>query len=560
MTGSAWVKRAIIATGSCIAALTAFTATPAVASTSYGDLNNFDVFNDTGTDCHGFEIELDDVHSTDITYTYDYNHYGAPRISEDNSDAAHPKVFVRYAATFDANTSSFSAYTAMPSTPPAATDGHQCTNPAVNFGCEHFGVGYYGAPTVVRYNWLVEDPSAPGNLIHGPAVNVSTPTWTYYPPGPGQPMAQVQAVILAPPPPEVPVHEFGDAVWVKSIVTTSHNNRVVELRHLVSDDPNDPNDANWANGEPDEVEVEWSILQTEFSNPAGVNNDLAGKNEDLPHGDEVITRRYEFYKYTGPLDPESNEASCDNYPQISDPGDRHYKAECDPATVTVLGDYIGAQMAGFNVEAVLGLVDHVQDGDLDELYTMRTVVVGGNTPYVTSVTLGSLPPGLGIDSPTGVLSGTPTAAGEFSFTISATDADAVQVTKAYTMIIAGGEPIATATSTPETPNATATVTATATATPTLSVTPLSSATATASPTLIATGSPTASATATAPVPACAGDCNGDGRVLVNELIGGVNIALDNAALDTCPSFDRDGNGGVSIDELITAVVNAQTGC
>ena len=135
-----------------------------MASTAYGDLNNFDVFNDTGADCHGFEIELDDIHSTDITYTYDYNHYGAPTITEDNSDPAHPKVFVRYAAKFNAATNSFSAYTAIPSTPPAPTDGHQCTNPSVNIGCEHFGVGHYGAPTVVRYNWLIENPSAPGTL------------------------------------------------------------------------------------------------------------------------------------------------------------------------------------------------------------------------------------------------------------------------------------------------------------------------------------------------------------------------------------------------------------
>jgi hypothetical protein len=406
----------------------------ALASTAYGDLNNFDVVNDTGTECHGFEIELDDLHSTDITYTYDWNHYGAPTITEDNSDPVHPKVLVRYAAKYSGPTNSFSAYTAVPSTMPSPTDGHQCTNPSVNFGCEHFGVGHYGAPTAVRYHWLIEDAATPGGLIRGPAVNVATPTWTYFPPAPAQ-VAQVQAVILAPPPPPAPVYEFGDAMWVKSIVTTSHNNQVVELKDLVSDDPNDPSDENWANGEPDEVEVEWHLLQTEFNNPDGANNELAGANEELPNGDEVITRRYEFYKYVGPLDPETNEAKCDNYPQVSDPADPQYKPECDPATVAILGDYIGAQMAGFNVEAALGLIDHLQDGDLNQLYTTRTVVVGGNTPYVTSVVSGALPAGLSLDSVTGVLSGTPTAAGVFSFTVTASDADGVQVTKDYTMSV-----------------------------------------------------------------------------------------------------------------------------
>lgn len=409
--------------------------TPASASTAYGDLNNFDVFNDTGQECHGFEIELDDVHSVDITYTFDWNHYGAPTIVENNSDPAHPKVFVRYTAKYDGV--SFSAFTAVPGAPPSPTDGHMCTDPSVNIGCEHFGVGYYGTPSAVKYNWLIEDPAAPGTLIHGPAVNVATPSWTYSPPAPAQP-AQVQAVILAPPPPPAPAFEFGEAVWVKAIVTTSHNNAVVELKDLVSDDPDNPNDKNWRNGEPDEVEIEWQILQTEFNNPAGANNELEGAAEDLPSGDEVVTRRYEFYKYVGPLDPETNEAKCDNYPQISDPTDPSYKAECDPASVTILGDYIGAQMAGFNVEAVLGLIDHVQDGDVGEPYTSRTLVVGGNTPYETQVTSGALPPDLVIASATGVLSGTPTTGGVFSFTVTATDADSVQVSKTYTLTVNGG--------------------------------------------------------------------------------------------------------------------------
>jgi hypothetical protein len=109
----------------------------ASASTAYGDLNNFDVVNDTGQECHGFEIEIEDVRSTDITYTYDWNHYGAPKIREDLSDPAHPKVFVRYQSAKDPD-GNWVACTAMPAAPLTPTDGHSCTNPAVNDGCEHF--------------------------------------------------------------------------------------------------------------------------------------------------------------------------------------------------------------------------------------------------------------------------------------------------------------------------------------------------------------------------------------------------------------------------------------
>ncbi|MGQ0697637.1 MAG: InlB B-repeat-containing protein [Panacagrimonas sp.] len=409
---------------------------PAHASTAYGDLNNFDVINDTGEQTHGFEIELEDVHSTGITYTYDYNHYGAPTITEDNTNPAHPRVRIRYKADFNPATGAWSSYTAVPGAPLPPTQGHQCTNPSVNLGCEHFGVGYYGAPTRVIYHWLVADPANPGGLIRGPAVNIATPSFVYYPPVAGvQPVAQVQAVIRAPEPVEVPVKEFGEAQWVKQIRTETHNNARVELRDLVSDDPNDPNDKNWENGEPAEVETEWQLLQTEFSNPEGANNDLAGANEDLPGGDEVVTRRYEFFKYTGPLDPESGEANCDNYPQVADAADPKYKADCDPAVTEVLGDYIGAQMAGFNVEAPLGLIDHLQDGELDQPYTERTVVVGGNTPYAANLSAGSLPDGLSLNPVTGVLSGTPTVVGSFTFTVHATDADAVEVSKAYTLVV-----------------------------------------------------------------------------------------------------------------------------
>jgi hypothetical protein len=57
----------------------------AQASIAYGSINSFDTVNDTSNVCHGFEIELDDIHSADITYTYDYNDYGTPKITEDTA-------------------------------------------------------------------------------------------------------------------------------------------------------------------------------------------------------------------------------------------------------------------------------------------------------------------------------------------------------------------------------------------------------------------------------------------------------------------------------------------
>ncbi|OYV06131.1 MAG: hypothetical protein CFE26_07965, partial [Verrucomicrobiales bacterium VVV1] len=216
-------------------ALLAFAPGASRASIAYGSINNFDTVNDTGHECHGFEIELEDCHSTDITYTFDYNHYGTSKITEDNSIPGHPKTIVRWAAKRNPD-GTWSAYTAIPNGPISPTNGHMFTNPSINFGGEHFGVGYYVPVSVVRYRWLIDDGA--GNLINGGDVQVSTPTFTYYPPQVfANPLPQVQAVIQPPPAPEVEPKEFGKPIWVKEIRTTSHNNQEVKLRDLLSDDP-----------------------------------------------------------------------------------------------------------------------------------------------------------------------------------------------------------------------------------------------------------------------------------------------------------------------------------
>ena len=60
--------------------------------------------------------------------------------------------------------------------------------------------------------------------------------------------------------------------------------------------------------------------------------------------------------------------------------------------------------------------------------------------------------------------------------------------------------------------------------------------------------------------ACSGDCNGDGRVAIDELVRGVGIALGSSPLDACQTFDTSTDGLVAINELIAAVDAALNGC
>ncbi len=107
----------------------------------------------------------------------------------------------------------------------------------------------------------------------------------------------------------------------------------------------------------------------------------------------------------------------------------------------------------------------------------------------------------------------------------------------------------------QTPTATPTATIEpSTPTPTITLTP--SATRTVTPTR-PTSTPTVTITPGGP---CVGDCNGDGVVMINELITGVNIVLGITPVSACPAFDPDGGGTVTIADLVTAVNNALNGC
>ena len=68
-------------------------------------------------------------------------------------------------------------------------------------------------------------------------------------------------------------------------------------------------------------------------------------------------------------------------------------------------------------------------------YSQTFTASGGTAPYTYDIQAGALPAGLTLNSATGVLSGTPTAAGTFNFTVRANDANAFPGTRAYTLVV-----------------------------------------------------------------------------------------------------------------------------
>ena len=64
----------------------------------------------------------------------------------------------------------------------------------------------------------------------------------------------------------------------------------------------------------------------------------------------------------------------------------------------------------------------------------------------------------------------------------------------------------------------------------------------------------------APVSSCAGDCNGDGQVTINDLLVSVGVALGTSNVSVCRACDLNGDGTISVDELLVAVNNALSGC
>jgi len=308
-------------------------------ATVFGTLGNFDAVNDTGQTAHGFEIDLQGIHSSDVTDVFGgpgrgfpttVERYGSPTITDYSSGGTFG-VKITYAATFSGGAWSTGTPSGVYSTLGEScwTGGggsYDATTP-----CDHFGVGTIANPTTTIYHWLIES-GTPGVLTNG-TVNLPAPIWTVIPappPPPGQPEAPPMVVALVEAPPIPPGDEFGDAIWVK--VFTTELDHEVELEDLMAENPDVPNG-------PGETEIEWQLLQKEAGNPlSGMLEN--GEGAAVGAGAESVLRRYEYYAFTGQYDPDTHEARF--LPGFGD---------TNPGPDDV-GNFLGAQNAAANLNAI----------------------------------------------------------------------------------------------------------------------------------------------------------------------------------------------------------------
>lgn len=338
------------------------------SATAFGTLSNFDVVNDTPTPCHGFEIELEDIDSSDVSYTFggSYIRYGSPEVIDIADDPAHPRVVVRYRRW---NGSQWEATPVAPAN--ISPNGHDCyaNGPVGNYqssGCEHYGVSLRATPTRTTYRWLVAaDPGDPQSLfdVVPRTVNLPVPVWNVIPGAGG---VNVRAEVE---PIEEENHaQYGEPQWMKVFKIESELDLQPQdlVRLLLGA-------ADGIVPDQTEIETEWKLIQSKPGNAEGEQEDAEVNEDPLDQGKHSVIRRYEFYRYTGPRDPENNEAR----PCIDD--DRAVPASAPVGGCSDLGEFVGAQNAAADIDLATPCAGNCNGDDsvtVDDLLTLVNIVLG----------------------------------------------------------------------------------------------------------------------------------------------------------------------------------------
>ncbi|RKG72675.1 PEP-CTERM sorting domain-containing protein [Corallococcus exercitus] len=316
------------------------TSAHAQSAVIYGSLGNFDISNDTGEVCHGFEIELEGLSSQDVVTTFSTQRYGAAQIVPYATG-----VRVRWESPYNAATQQFAQRT-LPHTVPWFPGQCYQWNAGTyqDSGCEHFGTNITRNATHVRSRWLCEDSSNPGTLVpRDPPTSVPMPTYYMAPPARPESPPELVAEVEAPEPAEAP-ERYGDAQWMRVFETELP--REVALGELMADNPAVV-PMNLA-----QLESEYEIVQDEPASSGDGNRRRRRHQKAVAPTTRSVIRRIEMYAYTGAYDAVTHEALCAD-------------GLCNAPSAGEVGALLSVQMSAANVQPDAVLLTKPTNGKIN---------------------------------------------------------------------------------------------------------------------------------------------------------------------------------------------------
>lgn len=333
------MKRVMRSVGLCgLATLGAPALALAQSAVIYGSLSNFDISNDTGKVCHGFEIKMDGVQEGSYSGSFTANRYGTPTVS-----ATPTGIAVTWKSAQDAS-GAWATRTLQHTVPWFSGQCYQwVAGTYENGGCEHFGTYTIANPTKVTSRWLCEDSTNAAPLV---AVDPPTavPYATYYVIPPAQPNnpPQLVAEVEAPEPPDAP-ELYGDAQWMR--VFKVELQRELSLDELMADNPVVPADLS-------QLEADYGIVQQEPPS-GGTGNRRRKRNQgNIAPTTRSVVRRIEMYAFTGQYDPVTHEALCADL-------------SCNAPAPDEIGELLDVQMTAANVQPDALLVTKLGNGGIE---------------------------------------------------------------------------------------------------------------------------------------------------------------------------------------------------
>ncbi len=306
----------------------------------YGSLSNFDIANDTGKVCHGFEVRVDGLQVADYSGSFTANRYGTPTVA-----ATATGVSVTWGATYGSN--GWNTRT-LPHTVPWFSG--QCyqwvAGTYENGGCEHFGTYFTANPARVSSRWLCESDTNAAVLVPiDPPTATPFPTYYVQPPAVANNPPELVVEVVAPEPAEV-VGQYGTAQWIRSFVMQLQ--RPLTLDELVADNPAGvPMD-------PAQLEARYSVIQDEPVSGSNSNGNRRMKRNmgSIEPTTRAVVRRIETWSFTGQYNPLTHEALCADL-------------VCNTPAVDEIGEMLAMQMTAANVQPDALFISKVGSGSVD---------------------------------------------------------------------------------------------------------------------------------------------------------------------------------------------------